>query len=436
MRAEQSPLKPGKLTRKLSLNLLNTPIILVTQSQSRGLIRRQGIFKLDLFTQYVTAMNQRIENLYHRSAEHYGTERQGELLPIAFKELGTASEELLVALEQLAEQQEQLVESRTELEAECRRYQSLFEQAPHAYIALDNGGTITSVNRAATRLFDCTHGVLLHKPVSILVPIDARREFREELKRRQQVVDDQEWPMKLYSPHREPFDATLTLSVERDAWGNIVSSCLCIRDISERTRSQALKKKNTQDLFCDRPRHKFSKGENIPLQRDALWFICQGWVKLSTLTENNGEVLMGIAGPGIPFCRTLTVLPIYQVTALSQTVELTTISHLELTRASHLNQLIAEGLTQRLQQAELLLSVYGRRRASDRLLTLLQVLKTILGEPVTSGTRLILRFTHQELAEASCTTRVTVTRLLSEFQHQGKITIDNTNHITILESSD
>ncbi|MCT7983815.1 PAS domain S-box protein [Laspinema sp. A4] len=378
-------------------------------------------------------MNQRIENLYHRSAEHSGMQHQGELLPIAFKELGTASEELLVALEQLAEQQEQLVESRTQLEAECKRYQILFEQAPHPYIALDSTCTITSVNRAATRLFDCTHGLLLHKPVSILVPMEARREFREQLKRRQQVEDDQEWLTRLYSPHREPFDAALTLTVERDAWGNIVSSCLCIRDISESQRARAQKKKNTEDLFCDRTRHSFSKGENIPLQPDALWLICKGWVKLSTLTENNGEVLMGIAGKGIPFCRTLTVLPLYQVTALSQTVELIAISHLELAHSPHLTQLIAEGITQRLQQSELLLSVCGRRRASDRLLTLLQVLKTILGEPVANGTRLSLRFTHQELAEASCTTRVTVTRLLSELQHQGKITIDNTNHITILE---
>ncbi|MCT7988013.1 PAS domain-containing protein [Laspinema olomoucense] len=378
-------------------------------------------------------MNQRIERLYHRSSEHSAIQSNGDLLPIAFKELGTASEELLVALEQLAEQQEQLVESRTQLEAERRRYQSLFEQAPHAYIALDSNNTITSANRAATRLFDCTQGLLLHKPFSILVPIEERREFREELQRRQQVEDEQEWQVRLYSPHRQPFDAAVLLSVERDAWGNIVSSCLCIRDISDRQRAQAEKKKNTEDLLCDRPRHTFSKGENIPLQPDALWLVCKGWVKLSTLTESNGEVMMGIVGPGIPFCRTLTVLPIYQVTALSQTVELTAIPHQEMAQASHLTQVIAEGVNQRLHQAELLLSVCGRRRASDRLLTLLQVLKTIVGEPVTNGTRLSLRLTHQELAEASCTTRVTVTRLLSEFQHQGKITIDNTNHITILE---
>lgn len=378
-------------------------------------------------------MNQRIESLYHRSSEDSVIQPNGELLPIAFKELGTASEELLVALEQLAEQQEQLVQSRTQLEGERSRYQSLFEQAPHAYIALDSNCTITSVNRAATRLFDCTHPLLLDKPVSILVPIEERREFREELKRRQQVEDEQEWQVRLYSPHREPFEAVLTLSVERDAWGNILSSCLCIRDISDRQRAQSQKKKNTEDLFCDRTRHSFSKGENIPLQPDALWLICKGWVKLSTLTEHNGEILMGIAGQGIPFCRTLTALPIYQVTALSQTVELAAISHREMAHSPHLAQLIAEGVTQRLQQSELLLSVCGRRRASDRLLTLIQVLKTILGEPVANGTRLSLRLTHQELAEASCTTRVTVTRLLSELQQQGKITIDNTNHITILE---
>lgn len=378
-------------------------------------------------------MNQRIESLYHRSSEPSELQPNGELLPIAFKELGTASEELLVALEQLAEQQEQLLESRAEIEAERSRYQSLFEQAPHAYIALDIDCTIAEVNRAATRLFDCTQGLLLHKPFTILVPMEARREFREELKRRQQVEDDQEWQVKLYSPHREPFEAALTLSVDRDAWGNIVSTCLCIQDISDRQRAQFQKKKDREDLFCDRTRHSFCKGENIPLQPDALWLLCKGWVKLSTLTEKNSEVLMGIAGQGIPFCATLTALPIYQVTAFSQTVELISISHREIAQSAYLTQLIAEGVTQRLQQSELFLSVFGRRRASDRLLTLLQVLKTIVGEPVATGTRLSLRLTHQELAEASCTTRVTVTRLLSELQHQGKITIDNTNHITILE---
>ncbi|MGL5194110.1 MAG: PAS domain S-box protein [Chroococcales cyanobacterium] len=340
---------------------------------------------------------------------------------------------MLVALEQLAQQQEQLLESRAEIEAERSRYQSLFEQAPHAYIALDMDCTINSVNRAATRLFDCTQGLLLDKPVSMLVPIEGRREFREELKRRQQVEDAQEWQVKLYSPYREPFEAALTLSVERDPWGHIVSTCLCIRDISDRQRAQAQKQQRTEDLFFGRPKHTFSKGENIPLQADALWLVCKGWVKLSTLTETNGEVLMGLAGKGIPFCRTLTALPLYQVTALSQTVELAAISHLELAHCSHLSQLIAEGVNQRLQQSELLLSVFGRRRACDRLLSLLQALKTILGEPVPTGTRLSLRFTHQELAEASCTTRVTVTRLLSDLQHQRKITIDNTNHITILE---
>jgi CRP-like cAMP-binding protein len=266
--------------------------------------------------------------------------------------------------------------------------------------------------------------------------MEVRREFREELKRRHQGEDDREWQVRLYSPHREPFEAALTLSVERDAWDSIVSTCLCIQDISDRQRSQSQKKKNIEDLFCDRTRHSFSKGENIPLPPDALWLIGKGWVKLSTLMENNSEVLMGIAGQGIPFCATLTALPIYQVTALSQTVELIMISHLEVAHFPHLTQLIAEGVTQRLQQSELLLSVFGRRRASDRLLTLLQVLKTILGEPVATGTRLRLRLTHQELAEASCTTRVTVTRLLSELQQQGKITIDRTNHITIRESCD
>ncbi len=357
----------------------------------------------------------------------------GELLPIAFKELGTASEELVVAVEQLLEQQQQLADSFHQLEAERRRYQNILEEAPHAYISLNSSSEITLVNRAATRLFNCTQGMLLNKPFSILVPLETRREFREEFTRRREIEEDQEWQLKLYSPRREPFEATLTLSIERDSWGNIFSTYLCIQDISDRNRGLADGKNTKEELLGNRPRHSFSKGENIPLQQDAMWVICKGWVKLSTLTENNTEVLMGIAGKGIPFCRSLTLLPIYQVTALSQTVELTSISHVEIAHSSDLSTLIAKGVSQRLQQTELFLSVSGKLRAYDRLVSLLDVLKTILGEPVANGTRLSLRLTHQELADASCTTRVTITRLLRNLQDKKKIKIDNTNHITILD---
>ncbi|NEQ28547.1 MAG: Crp/Fnr family transcriptional regulator, partial [Microcoleus sp. SIO2G3] len=60
---------------------------------------------------------------------------------------------------------------------------------------------------------------------------------------------------------------------------------------------------------------------------------------------------------------------------------------------------------------------------------LLLWLKQEFGQRVAQGTRLSVRFTHQDLADACCTTRVTVTRELSKLQKQGKITFDSQHHI-------
>jgi CRP-like cAMP-binding protein len=54
-----------------------------------------------------------------------------------------------------------------------------------------------------------------------------------------------------------------------------------------------------------------------------------------------------------------------------------------------------------------------------------------MGEPIAQGSRLKIRLTHQNLANAIGTTRVTVTRLLGEFQRQGAVSIDGDRHLII-----
>jgi CRP-like cAMP-binding protein len=57
-----------------------------------------------------------------------------------------------------------------------------------------------------------------------------------------------------------------------------------------------------------------------------------------------------------------------------------------------------------------------------------------MGEPMPEGTRLRVRLTHQNLANAIGTTRVTVTRLLSKLKREGAITIDRDRHIILTDS--
>jgi CRP-like cAMP-binding protein len=87
-----------------------------------------------------------------------------------------------------------------------------------------------------------------------------------------------------------------------------------------------------------------------------------------------------------------------------------------------------------MRQTEALLAIAGLKRVEDKLHHLLQLLKQEMGEPVAEGTRLGIRLTHQNLANAIGTTRVTVTRLLGEFQRQGLISFDSDRHLIINHS--
>jgi len=91
-----------------------------------------------------------------------------------------------------------------------------------------------------------------------------------------------------------------------------------------------------------------------------------------------------------------------------------------------LNQMI-----RRQQQTESLLAIAGIKRVEERLQQLLQLLKREMGEPIAQGSRLKIRLTHQNLANAIGTTRVTVTRLLGEFQRQGAVSSDCDRHLII-----
>jgi CRP-like cAMP-binding protein len=63
------------------------------------------------------------------------------------------------------------------------------------------------------------------------------------------------------------------------------------------------------------------------------------------------------------------------------------------------------------------------------------LLRNELGESVsTDRTRIAYKFTHQQLASAIGTTRVTVSRMMTHFQTKGYIELDRHRHL-ILDNS-
>jgi CRP-like cAMP-binding protein len=89
-------------------------------------------------------------------------------------------------------------------------------------------------------------------------------------------------------------------------------------------------------------------------------------------------------------------------------------------------------LLTRVQQAEEFMLIRSHRRVEEMLLNLLTWLSKKFGREVKQGRLIELRLTHQDLAEFLGTTRVTITRLLKQFEQQG-IVQRLPNQVTLLQ---
>jgi CRP-like cAMP-binding protein len=174
----------------------------------------------------------------------------------------------------------------------------------------------------------------------------------------------------------------------------------------------------------------YRKGQPIETTNCGIWQVCQGYVQVSTFYLNGDEGLVGWVGPNLCFGSWLTSLPTYQAKAQSD-VYLTWYSMTEIESSPTLAQQLLPQINRRLQQVEALLAIAGQRRVETRLQQLLQLLQQEMGETTPQGTRIGIRLTHQELANAISTSRVTITRLMGKFQDQGILSFDQQRRMII-----
>ncbi len=177
----------------------------------------------------------------------------------------------------------------------------------------------------------------------------------------------------------------------------------------------------------------YEKGDEIPLLEPGLWQVAQGVVQLSKISAGGDEIILGWATANDSFGDFVTNETNYRALALSNT-QVRWCSLLDIASSTHLARIFLSQLSQRLIKAEQLLTIIGLSRVEERLWQLLLMLEEEMGQSVVNGTRLRIRFTHQNLAQIICTTRVTVTRILGDFQEKGLISIDSQRHIIIREN--
>lgn len=164
---------------------------------------------------------------------------------------------------------------------------------------------------------------------------------------------------------------------------------------------------------ADRKLSRFARRSLLPLGENYLWQIESGVVRTLTWLEDGTTITLGLWGVGDVVSRVLSKAEPYQIECLTP-VEATI---LPVDRWHQVN----EALISHIQQFQEFLEILHCRSVDASLLRLLNWLAKKFGHAVERGQLINLRLTHQEIAEIIGTTRVTVTRVLNEFEHQGII---------------
>jgi CRP-like cAMP-binding protein len=159
--------------------------------------------------------------------------------------------------------------------------------------------------------------------------------------------------------------------------------------------------------------HFFERGELIPLENSMLWRIERGIVCASTWDEDGKSTTLGYWGIGDIVGYPLSKVQPYHLECLNA-VEATILSF----EVLHQN---IDALLSHIQQVEELMCIINCKRVSIRVWQFLLWLSNKFGRELEEGKLIELRLTHQEIADVLNTTRVTVTRVLQQFEIEGKL---------------
>lgn len=164
----------------------------------------------------------------------------------------------------------------------------------------------------------------------------------------------------------------------------------------------------------------FKSKKILPIKPDKIWKIETGVVRSMTWNEEGKVITLGFWGEGDIVGNPLSQMNPYQLECLTP-VEVS-----EISPHSYLQQ----SLLVHAWKSEKFLSIIHQLSVSDRFLSLLEWLSAEFGHPLgnNQGTLINLRMTHQDFADTIGASRVTITRLLSNFEQAGIIERFCTGH--------
>jgi CRP-like cAMP-binding protein len=160
------------------------------------------------------------------------------------------------------------------------------------------------------------------------------------------------------------------------------------------------------------PVRSFKRHEFLPDSEQRLWQIESGVVRTYTLTEDGTIITLGFWETGDYVGQPLGGITPYGVECLTSV----RVRSLPSDECANSNQL----LLSHLHQTQALLQIRSGQ-IYQRFRQLLDLLASKFGAQSDRGQLIRLRLTHQEIADAVGTTRVTITRLLHQLEDEGHL---------------
>lgn len=187
----------------------------------------------------------------------------------------------------------------------------------------------------------------------------------------------------------------------------------------------------------------FERGKTIFFPGDPaerVYFLLKGAVKLSRVYEAGEEITVALLRENTVF-GVLSLITGQKSDRFYHSVAFTPVELLSapieqvekaLQENPELSMLMLRGLSSRILQTEMMIETLAHRDMGSRLVSFLLILCRDFGLPTPEGIKIDLKLSHQAIAEAIGSTRVTVTRLLGDLRDkemvsisQKKITVHN-----------
>ncbi len=173
---------------------------------------------------------------------------------------------------------------------------------------------------------------------------------------------------------------------------------------------------------------------------ERVYLIRRGAVRLSRVYESGEEITVALLRENSLF-GVLSLITGHRSDRFYHAVAFTRVEMITAPAASVLNAiegdasvglLLLQGLSSRILQTETMIETLTHRDMSSRLVSFLLVLCRDFGVPGQKGITIDLKLSHQAIAEAIGSTRVTITRLLGDLRNAGLVKIDR-KKITVLD---